>query len=69
MAQSLAKLTVPCHIFGVGSIHAAISSHVQFSPHRRRKHLKLTKNKIGLNPGIARGSIRTWKVSEAPDKD
>ena len=35
----------------------------------RRQHLTVTKNKIGLKPGLAGGSIRNFRVSEAPAKD
>ncbi|MDC0267990.1 hypothetical protein OAK97_01655 [bacterium] len=34
-----------------------------------REHLNVRKNKIGLNPGIAGGSIGSFEVSEVPAKD
>jgi hypothetical protein len=33
------------------------------------EHLNVRKNKIGLNPGIAGGSIDNFQVSEVPAKD
>ena len=35
----------------------------------RSKHLNVTKNKIGLNPSMAGGSIGNFLVSETPAKD
>lgn len=35
----------------------------------RSKHLDVTKNKIGLNPGMAGGWIRNFKATEVPTKN